>query len=144
MTRFNKCDPAMPLTILCTVITQPMQVQLSYIACTEAPVKMSARLAIAINGKLYYGGGGCYIDDNKYYIHCFNPLQNVWSTLPRLSVWYFGLGEVRGELVTVGGTDTEREYTPTSKIYVYGEASKTWKQTIPHMPTYCKTFTSSC
>ena len=61
-------------------------------------------------------------------------LQNVWSTLPRLSVWYFGLGEVRGEPVTVGGTDTEREYTPTSKIYAYDETNNTRKQPGP-MPT---------
>ena len=110
-----------------------MQVQLSYSECAEAPVEMSDGVAIAISGKVYYGGGGCDNNDDKYYIHCLNPSQDEWSTLPKLPVSYFGLGEVKGKLVTVGGYVAA--YTPTSNIHTYHETSKTWKQTIPPMPT---------
>ena len=114
--------------------TQPMQVQLSYSECTEAPVKMDDGVAIAISGKVYYGGGGCNSDDDECYTHCFNPSQDEWSTLPKLFVRYFGLGEVKGELVTVGGNEAELS-VPSKTIHAYDETSKIWKQTIPPMPT---------
>ena len=90
-------------------------------------------VAIAISGKVYYGGGDCDSNDEEHYIQCFNPSQDEWSTLPKLPVYYFSLGEVKGELVTVGGN--EADDSPTSKIHAYDETSMTWKQTIPPMPT---------
>ena len=94
-------------------------------------MKMTDGRAISIKGKVYYGGGDCDSSDDKFFIHSLS--QRVWTVLPKLSVCYFGLGRVRDQLVTVGGiTDTQKI---TNEIHVYDEASQTWQQTIPPMPT---------
>ena len=93
---------------------------------------MSEGLAVTINGKVYYGAGFCYDDDDKHCVYCYDPPQDVWSTLPRLPVRYFGLGEVKGELVAVGGLDLP--FSTSNVVHVFNKR-KTWKQTIPPMPT---------
>ena len=93
---------------------------------------MSHGLAVTINGKVYYGGGLCDYDDNEYCVHCYDPPQDVWSTLPRLSARYFGLGEVKGELVAVGGRDSS--YSVSNVVHVFNKG-RNWKRTIPLMPT---------
>ncbi|XP_064385453.1 serine/threonine-protein kinase dst1-like [Halichondria panicea] len=108
---------------------QSLQVQLSYSQCSEAPVKMSRGRAVTINGKVYYGGGVCGDD---YCIHCYDPPQDIWSTLPRLPVQGFGLGEVNGDLVAVGGMDSSGY--PSNVVHVF-DKERNWKQTIPPMPT---------
>ncbi|XP_064384393.1 kelch-like protein 4 [Halichondria panicea] len=90
---------------------------------------MSLGQAVTINGKVYYGGGLC---DDEYCVHCYDPPQDVWSTLPRLPVHYFGLGEVKGELVAVGGLDSS--YSRPNVVHVFNKG-RNWKQTIPPMPT---------
>ncbi len=93
-------------------------------------MKMSSGPAVTINSKVYYGGGAC--DDDKYCVHCYDPPQDVWSTLPRLPVRYFGLGEVKGELVAVGGMDSS--YSVSNMAHVFNKG-RNWKRTIPPMPT---------
>ncbi len=92
---------------------------------------MSQGKAVTVNGKVYYGGGGCVDTDNKYCVHCYDPPQDVWSTLPRLPVRYFGLGEVKGELVAVGGGDSS---SISNVVHVFNKR-RNWKRTIPPMPT---------
>ena len=118
--------------LLTLCILQSLQVQLSYSQCSEAPVKMSLGQAVTINGKVYYGGGGCGGIDDMYCVHCYDPPQDVWSTLPRLPVRYFGLGEVKGELLAVGGIDSPD--TASNVVHVFNEG-RNWKRTIPPMPT---------
>ncbi|XP_064385614.1 uncharacterized protein LOC135334389 isoform X2 [Halichondria panicea] len=113
-------------------LTSKPQVQLSFSQCSEAPVEMSEGLAITINGKVYYGGGECYVGDDEFCVYCYNPPQDVWSTLPRLPVRWFGLGEVKGELVAVGGVDSS--HSKSNVVRVFNEG-KNWKLTIPPMPT---------
>ena len=86
-----------------------------------------------INGKVYYGGGNCYDEDDEYNLHCYDPFQDTWTTLPTLPVCYFGLGKVKGELVTVGGMKRTREQS--NDVYVFDERTYKWKQSIPPMPT---------
>ncbi len=93
---------------------------------------MSGGLAITINGKVYYGGGACDGVDDMFYVHCYDPPQDFWSTLPRLPVCYFGLGEVKGELVAVGGRDPSRSKSNVVHVCTKG---RNWKRTIPPMPT---------
>ncbi len=93
---------------------------------------MSSGLAVTINGKVYYGGGVCDDDDDEYCVHCYDPPQDVWSTLPRLPVRYFGLGEVKGELVAVGGMDSS--FSKSNVVHVFNKG-RNWKRTIPPMPT---------
>ncbi|XP_064385456.1 serine/threonine-protein kinase Wnk-like [Halichondria panicea] len=111
---------------------QSLQVQLSYSQCSEAPVKMSYGRAVTINGKVYYGGGICDDDDDEYCVHCYDLPQDVWSTLPRFPVHYFGLGEVKGELVAVGGMDSS--FSRSNVVHVFNKG-RNWKRTIPPMPT---------
>ena len=118
--------------LLTLCILQSLQVQLSYSQCSEAPVEMSSGQAVTINGKVYYGGGFCDDDDDEYCVHCYDPPQDVWSTLPRLPVRYFGLGEVKGELVAVGGADSFR--SKSNMVHEFNKG-RNWKQTIPPMPT---------
>ena len=95
-------------------------------------MEMSTGRAVTINGKVYYGGGICYDDDDEYCVHCYDPPQDVWSTLPTLPVRYFGLGEVKGELVAVSGTDSS--YSASNVVHVFNKG-RNWKRTIPPMPT---------
>ena len=112
-----------------------------------------------INGKVYYGGGVCENDDDEYNLHCYDPSQDTWTTLPTLPVFYFGLGQVKGVLVTVGGAkrtekqsigdensdqsgdesdtseDSGYEYVVTNDVYVFGERTQKWEQSTPPMPT---------
>ncbi len=118
--------------LLTLCILQSLQVQLSYSQCSEAPVEMFDGLAVTINGKVYYGGGLCDDDDDEYCVYCYNPPQDVWSTLPRLPIRYFGLGEVKGELVAVGGEDSSDS---TSNVVHVFNKGRNWKRTIPPMPT---------
>ena len=93
---------------------------------------MSYGRAVTINGKVYYGGGACADDDDIYCVHCYDSPQDVWSTLPRLPVRYFGLGEVKGELVAVGGMISS--ISTSNVVHVFNKG-RNWKWTIPTMPT---------
>ncbi len=95
-------------------------------------MKIASGRAVTINGKVYYGGGLCDDDDDKYCVHCYDPPQDVWSTLLRLPVRWFGLGEVRGKLVAVGGVNLS--YSTSNMVHVFNNG-RNWKRTIPPMPT---------
>ena len=70
---------------------------------------------------------------DNYIIYCYDPSQDKWTTLPPLPVRGFGLGQVNGKLVAVGGVKSGSQ--PSSEVYTYDERSRKWKQTIPPMPT---------
>ncbi len=95
-------------------------------------MKRSGGRVVTINGKVYYGGGFCDDGDDDYCVHCYDPPQDVWSTLPRLPVRWFGLGEVKGELVAVGGMDSSD--SRSNMVHVFNKG-KNWKRSIPPMPT---------
>ena len=64
--------------------------------------------SVVINGKVYYGGGETEADESEnsycYLIQCYDPSQDKWDTLSQLlPVRYFGLGQLDGHLVAVGG-----------------------------------------
>ena len=70
---------------------------------------------------------------DNYIIYCYDPSQDKWTTLPPLPVEWFGLGQVNGKLVAVGGEKSGGQ--TSSEVYTYDERSRKWKQTIPPMPT---------
>ena len=88
-----------------------------------------------INGKVYYGGGSSFTNSDQYIVCCYHPSEDSWSTLPPLPVGRFGLGQVSGQLVAVGGrkkSDTEQN----KNVYTFDERSKKkWENTIPSMLT---------
>ena len=111
---------------------------ISYSQCTDSPKAMSVGQSVVINGKVYYGGGFCDEDSDEYNIHCYNPLQDKWMTLPPNNVRYFGLGQINGELVTVGGwrfIEGTNRFTHSQGIHKFEEHSQAWKKSIPPMPT---------
>ena len=95
---------------------------------------MSHGKTTVINGKVYCGGGQSGGDDDEYIVYCYDSSQDKWTTLPPLPVIYFGLGQVNGELVAVGGWK-KSDGRATNEVYTYDERSRKWKQTIPLMPT---------
>ena len=59
-------------------------------------------------------------------------LGKFFSKLPPAPTCEFGLGELNGQLVIVGGKMEERV---TGKVYVFDEGAKQWRETVPPMPT---------
>ena len=90
--------------------------------------------ATVINGKVYCGG------DTNGTVYCYDPSQDKWTGLPPLPVESFGVGQVNGKLIAVGGEKIEGKQSKsdgkaTNEVYTYDERSRKWKQTIPPMPT---------
>ena len=102
--------------------------------CADIPIKVSGANATVINGKVYCGGGFTGDDDNDYVIYRYDTARDIWSPLPPLPVKWFGLGQVQGKPVAVGGWKESND-SRTNEVYTYYEQSKKWKQTIPPMPT---------
>ena len=71
-----------------------------------------------INGKVYCGGG--ITSGNDHIIYCYDPSQDKWNTLPPLPVSWFGLGQVKGKLVAVGGC-MKGTLDVTNDVYTYDE-----------------------
>ena len=72
--------------------------------------------------------------DADYTVYCYDPSQDKWTTLPPLPVKLFGLGQVNGKLVAVGG-QKKGQYKPINEVYTFDEQAQKWKQTIPPIPT---------
>ena len=89
---------------------------------------------------VYYGGIVSTENTIEYNVLCYDPSQDKWTTLPPAPVRWFNLGIVNGKLVAIGGAETSGSGENlfeiiTNKIHTYDEQEKTWKQTIPPMPT---------
>ena len=96
-------------------------------------MRVSSAKAVVISGRVYCGGGYCY-DDDRYRVFCYSPSEDTWNTLPACDVSRFGLGQVRGKLVTVGGRK-KSDGKVTNEVYEFDEVTHSWKQSIPPMPT---------
>ena len=112
---------------------QVLQASITWKQCNEIPTTFSIGQTTVIDGKVYCGGE--VTDDDFYkYVHivyCYDASQDKWTTLPPLPVSRFGLGQVSGKLVAVGGLKNDAR----QEVYTYDERSRKWKQTIPPMPT---------
>ena len=81
---------------------------------------------VVIRDWVYCGGGGAAY--GECWVFCYSPSEDTWNTLPDCDMCYFGLGQVRGKLVTVGGE-------VTNEMDEFDEVTQSWKQSIPPMPT---------
>ena len=81
-----------------------------------------------------YCAGQANDDDDDYRVFCYSPSENTWNTLPACDVCWFGLSQVRGKLVTVGGRK-KSDRKVTNEVYEFDEVTHSWKQSIPPMPT---------
>ena len=76
------------------------------------------------------------VDDgeSEYSICCYDLSQDKWTTLPQLPVRFFGLSELGGKLVVIGG-QKKLDNRGTNEIHSFNERSKKWKPSFPPMPT---------
>ena len=100
-------------------MTYIMQVSVNWKRCARLPGSLCGGQTIVISGKVYCGGGVTG-DDNECIVHCYDPPQDKWTTLPPLPVRWFGLGQVNGKLVAVGG---EKGASLCSDVCTYDERS---------------------
>ena len=89
-----------------------------------------------IGSTIYCGGGFTgYIDISRL-VFQYNPKQDTWSQLPICPTLSFGLTQLDGKLVTVGGRRIG-QIIPINDVYVFQE-SETWENLIiPPLPTPC-------
>ena len=128
---------------------QALQASITWKECAELPNGLRNAKTIVINGKVYCGGGEANDGDDdgdddandEFVVYCYDPSQDKWTTLPPLPVRHFGLGQVNGKLVAVGGEMRGCYAGETNKVDTYDERSQKWKQTIPPMPTATSSMT---
>ena len=83
--------------------------------------------AVVIRGIVYVGGG------NDYLIQQYSPTDDKWSTLPPSPVCWFGMGELNGQLVLVGGRT--RQFDVTGKVHSLNSSTQKWVESIAPMST---------
>ena len=125
-------------SLILHLCTQPHplhpQAKITWEPCSDLPVGMDMAQTVMIRDKVYCGGGYADADDDKYRVFCYSPSEDTWTTLPPCPVRRFGLGQVRGKLVTVGGRK-KSDGKVTNEVYEFDEVTQTWKPSIPPMPT---------
>ena len=104
----------------------------------DLPVAMSHHHIVRIGSTIYCGGGytpGSIDDDTARLVFQYNPKQDTWSQLPICPTIEFGLTQLDGKLVTVGGSRLDRTKITINDVYVFQE-SETWENSIiPPLPT---------
>ena len=63
----------------------------------------------------------------------YETRSGQWSDLPSCPVVCFGLGQLSGKLVTVGGWDGRG--ATVNHVYTYVQETQQWEKSIPPMPT---------
>ena len=126
-------------SLILHLCTQPHplhpQAKITWEPCSDPPVVMWQAQTVVIRDKVYCGGENGDDDDYRYYrVFFYSPSEDTWTTLPPCPVRYFGLSQMRGKLVTVGGIK-KSDRKVTNEVYEFDEVTQTWKPSIPPMPT---------
>ena len=101
----------------------------------DLPVAMSEHHIVRIGSTIYCGGGYTGNIDTARQVFQYNPKQDTWSQLPICPTVYFGLTQLDGKLVTVGGSKLDHHLTIINDVYIFQD-SETWENSIiPPMPT---------
>ena len=78
-------------------------------------------------------GGAVFVAAcNSHDVLRYETRRDQWSVLPSCPVQFFGLGQLSGKLVTVGGVDGRG---PVNHVYTYVQETQQWEKSIPPMPT---------
>ncbi len=93
--------------------------------------------AVVINGVVYVGGGVC-VSAELCTVCRYHPGEDKWSRLPPSPVKHFGVGQVSGQLVLVGGRVASTGKV-TGDVHVFITESQQWEQSLPAMPTARRT-----
>ena len=95
---------------------------------------MSEHHIVRIGSIIYCGGGYTGRSVTSRQVFQYNHNQDTWSQLPICSTRQFGLTQLDGQLVTVGGNRIDK-IIPINNVYVF-QKSKTWENfIIPPLPT---------
>lgn len=95
---------------------------------------MSAAQCTLIGTSLYAGGG---VTDDAKSIFCifkYDAPNNKWTTLPPCPTKWFGLGQLAGDLVIVGGCLLSRR--AVNNVFVFNQSLQQWESdVVPPMLT---------
>ena len=91
------------------------------------PETLATPQSIVIGGAVFVAA--CYSHDVLRY----ETRSDQWSVLPSCPVECFGLGQLSGKLVTVGGWDVSGSYV--NHVYTYVQETQQWEKSIPPMST---------
>ena len=95
---------------------------------------MSSHQIVRIGSTIYCGGGITGNIDPDRLVFQYNPKRDTWSQLPICPTIEFGLTQLDGKLVTVGGRRLD-QIIPINDVHVFQE-SETWENSIiPPLPT---------
>ena len=116
---------------------QSLQAKITWKQCTDLPITMCNGKTVIINDNVYFRGMGpdpekSTNEDDDNVLFCYDHKQDIWTALPPLPVKWFGLGQVDGKLVAVGGLKKDEE--ATNNVYALNFVQK-WKPALPPMPT---------
>ena len=100
----------------------------------DLPVAMSQHHIVRIGSIIYCGGGYTGKISPARLVFQYNPKQDTWSQLPICPTRFFGLTQLDGRLLTVGGSRIDK-IIPINDVYVFQD-SETWENSIiPPLPT---------
>jgi len=118
---------------------------------TDFPEQMSQGYAVYVKGYVYVGGGKYgYIPklpsainlavlgnlEKDCTVFQYDPRNDTWCTLPRVSVCWFAMANFDDELVLIGGAIPRRKFWDISyskELAVWDEHRHHWSNPIPRM-----------
>ena len=125
--------------MIITVVSVPLQpillqhqARLHWRKVANLPVGMIRPQVVAVGEKVYVGSGGAESNDDLKLVFQYNPASDEWTTLPPHPVVFFGLGQLSGELLTVGGLARDGV---KKRVYHYKAESQQWEEFLQPMPT---------
>lgn len=112
-----------------------MRYKLTWREVAATPFGITAPQYVVIGSALYVGGGQTDSNDSNHIILRYCMDSNQWARLPPSPFMHFGLGQLAGKLVTVGGSLDKNNLTVTGEAMQFNADSKTWIEFIDPMPT---------
>ena len=91
------------------------------------PETLTGPQSIVIGGAVFVAAW------NSHDVLRYETRSDQWSVLPSCPAMWFGLGQLSGKLVTVGGVDGRGAYV--NHVYTYVQETQQWEKSIPPMPT---------
>ena len=99
------------------------------------PVGKNVPQVVVVGEKVYVGSGST-VSAEQFLVFQYNPARDEWTTLPPCPVIFYGLGQLSGELLTVGGLlQVSTIGYSTKKVYHYKPESQEWEEFLQPMPT---------
>ncbi len=123
---------------MCFCTTQLQNGCIEWRQCADLPVGMFQAAATYLNGRVYVGGGNTECDHTAHIVYEYDPCSDDWRALPPASTTLFGLGQLDGELVLVGGRSG---VCVSDLVLVFNPITQRWKLSLPplHSPRYSAT-----